>query len=74
MHLPFQLLSDANLTLVEALGLPTFAWEGKKLTKRLTIAIVDGKIVNVWYPVFPPDSNAEAVLRWLKDDYSGRVN
>jgi peroxiredoxin len=28
--------------------------------------IEDGKITKVFYPVFPPDKNAEEVLAWLK--------
>jgi peroxiredoxin len=26
----------------------------------------DGRIVRVFYPVFPPDRNAEDVLAWLR--------
>ena len=26
-----------------------------------------GRIVKVWYPVFPPDRNAETVLAWLRE-------
>jgi len=29
-----------------------------------------GRIAHVWYPVFPPDKNAEVVLAWL--DGEGR--
>jgi peroxiredoxin len=65
LKLPFELLSDEKLEFVEALGLPTFEWEGMKLTKRVTIAVADGKIVKVWYPVFPPDQSAQHVLDWL---------
>ena len=36
------------------------------LIKRLALAIEDGTIVKVWYPVFPPDKNASDVLEWLK--------
>lgn len=64
--MPYQLLSDAKLELAEKLGLPTFEWEGKKLHKRLTMAVEDGVVVKVWYPVFPPDKNAEEVLSWME--------
>ncbi|KAK3683245.1 hypothetical protein LTR37_020420 [Vermiconidia calcicola] len=73
IHLPYQLLSDENLGLVEALKLPTFEFQGKKLTKRLTLAVEDGKIVNVWYPVFPPNESAKHVIEWLKGR-TGREN
>lgn len=43
------------------------------LIKRLALAIEDGKIVKVWYPVFPPDKNAPDVLEWLKTR-TGREN
>jgi len=64
-HLPFELLSDAGLELAGALNLPTFKVDGMKLIKRLTLIASDGAIVKVFYPVFPPDKNAEEVLAWL---------
>ena len=66
VQLPYQLLSDESLELVVAAKLPTIQWRGSTLTKRLTMAVEDGKIVKVWYPVFPPDKNASEVLEWLK--------
>jgi peroxiredoxin len=65
LHLPYELLSDEKLTLAKTLKLPTFEWHGKTLTKRLALAIEDTKIIHVWYPVFPPDSNAKEVIEWL---------
>jgi hypothetical protein len=26
-----------------------------------------GRIERIWYPVFPPDRNAETVLGWLRE-------
>jgi hypothetical protein len=26
-----------------------------------------GRIEKIWYPVFPPDRNAETVLGWLRE-------
>lgn len=49
-----------------ALKLPTFEWQGKQLVKRLALVVEQGKIVNVWYPVFPPDKNASDITQWLK--------
>ncbi|CAD0105988.1 unnamed protein product [Aureobasidium uvarum] len=68
LNLPFELLSDEKLEFVEALSLPTIDWEGKRLTKRITLAMVEGKIVKVWYPVFPPDQSAQQVLDWLTEE------
>ncbi len=67
LHLPFRLLSDEGLALAHALGLPTFAVDGMTLIKRITLVLRDGVIEKVFYPVFPPDRSAEAVLAWLSD-------
>ncbi|KAI7610467.1 hypothetical protein KC343_g11920, partial [Hortaea werneckii] len=48
-HLPYQILSDEGLALTRGLGLPTFAYAGQTLTKRVTLAVEDGKVVRVWY-------------------------
>jgi peroxiredoxin len=67
LHLPFALLSDADLAFAGALGLPTFEVEGMVLLKRLTLVIDEGWIEKVFYPVFPPDKSAEEVVEWLED-------
>jgi len=66
LHLPFAILSDAGLELSRALKLPTFTIAGMTLIKRLALVIDDGVITKVFYPVFPPDQNAEEVIAWLK--------
>jgi peroxiredoxin len=66
LQLPFELLSDCSLRLKSALRLPTFHVSGLELYKRLTLIVDRGKIEKVFYPVFPPDKNAEEVLTWLK--------
>lgn len=66
VHLSYELLSDENSEMVKALKLPTFEFKGKSLIKRLTLAVEDGRIVEVWYPVFPSDKNPGDVLDWLK--------
>jgi peroxiredoxin len=68
LHLPFALLSDASFALTERLRLPVFVSSGIKLLKRLALIIDDGRIAQVFYPVFPPDRNAADVLAWLKDN------
>jgi peroxiredoxin len=65
-HLQYDLLSDEKLEFATALKLPLFEWKGTQLIKRLALAIDDGKIVKVWYPVFPPDKNASDVVEWLE--------
>jgi peroxiredoxin len=66
LHLPFPVLSDASLELTRALQLPTFEVADRTLIKRLTLAIRDGEIERVWYPVFPPDTHASEVLAALR--------
>jgi peroxiredoxin len=66
LHLPFAILSDADLKLTLALALPTLSVDGMTLLKRLTLVIDDGVIAKVFYPVFPPDKNAEEVIAWLR--------
>ncbi len=66
LHLPFEVLSDSEFRFCRALRLPTFEVEGKSYVKRLTIIVRDGKIEKVFYPVFPPDKNAEEVIEWLR--------
>jgi peroxiredoxin len=68
LHLPFELLSDRELNLTNALKLPTFEVEGKHLIKRVTLIIEEGKIMKVFYPVFPPDRNADEVINWLREN------
>ena len=52
--------------LADALRLPTFGLEGRRLYKRLALVAEEGRIVKVFYPVFPPDENAAEVLAWLR--------
>lgn len=66
LHLPFPILSDADLTFTRAMGLPTFTFDGMTLLKRLTLVIRDGTIEHLLYPVFPPDRSAGDVLTWLR--------
>jgi len=66
LHVPYEVLSDANFRFCEALRLPTFEVEGMRLVKRLTLVIRNGIIETVFYPVFPPDESAEQVVRWLR--------
>ncbi len=71
LHLPFALLSDDDLEFGGALDLPGLRVEGQDLHKRLTMIIRDGVIAKVFYPVFPPDKDAENVIAWLRDNATG---
>ena len=66
LHLPFPLLSDEKLKFTRALKLPTFEAGGVgTLLKRMVLIIKNGTIIKVFYPVFPPESSAIEVLKWL---------
>jgi peroxiredoxin len=67
LHLPYEVLSDADFRLTEALALPTFEAGGMRLLKRLTLLVQAGRIEACFYPVFPPDADAEHVLGWLRE-------
>jgi peroxiredoxin len=67
LHLPFHLLSDAELRFARPLRLPTFQVEGRTFLKRLTLVVRDGQIEHVFYPVFPPDQHPAEVVRWLRE-------
>jgi peroxiredoxin len=66
LHLPFPVLSDEQLELAHAIRLPTFRVAGMTLLKRMALVIDDGVITKAFYPVFPPDKNAEEVIAWLQ--------
>jgi peroxiredoxin len=66
-HIPFPLLSDDSLQLASSLRLPTFEAGEMTLYKRLTFVAEGGRIVKVFYPVFPPDRDAAEVLTWLRE-------
>ena len=67
LQLPFALLSDATGEFAARLRLPSFEVEGVRLLKRLTLVIRQGRILHCFYPVFPPDRDAETVITWIRD-------
>jgi peroxiredoxin len=66
LHLPFPVLSDAELKLTSAMNLPTFVFNGMTLIKRMAWVVDDGIITKLFYPVFPPERNAEEVVAYLR--------
>ena len=64
-NMPFPVIADPELELGAALDLPTFEFDGMTLYKRLTLVADAGTIVEVFYPVFPPDRHAADVLAWF---------
>jgi len=65
-HMPYPVIADPELVLRATLGLPTFEIAGMTLYKRLALVAEEGSIVKTFYPVFPPDRNAEEVVAWLR--------
>ena len=65
-RMPFSVIADPERRLGAALRLPTFEIAGLTLYKRLTLIAEQGRIVKVFYPVFPPDANAGDVLAYLE--------
>ncbi len=70
-HIPYELLNDSKFELVKELRLPTFEFESKMHIKRLSLVVRHGRIEKVFYPVFPPNMNAELMLRYLKGKPKG---
>ena len=66
LHLPFAILSDADLKFTRALNLPTFTAAGMTLLKRMALVIDDGTIVKVFYPVLPARQECRRGDRLLK--------
>jgi peroxiredoxin len=64
--MPYPLLNDAGLALADELGLPTFEAAGLRLYRRLTLIARAGRVVKVFYPVFPPDAHPDEVMEWLR--------
>lgn len=67
LQLPHAVAADPELRLADALDLPTFEFDGRRLYKRLALVAEGGRIVKVFYPVFPADENAAEVAAWLRE-------
>lgn len=67
LALPYPLLSDVDLALATAIGLPTMEIADVTLLKRLTMILTAGRIETVIYPVFPPDRAAAEAMARLTD-------
>jgi len=72
LHLPYELLSDSALDLVRALRLPTFSVAGHSVIRRLTLIGRRERIETCLYPVFPPDADADDVLRYIGENAAPR--
>jgi predicted ATPase/DNA-binding SARP family transcriptional activator/peroxiredoxin len=66
-EMPFPLLADPDRRMGAALKLPTFEVAGRVLYRRVTLVIEQSRVVKVFYPVFPPERNAQEVVAWLSE-------
>ncbi len=66
LRLPFPILSDREAAFATALALPSFATGGETYLKRLTLAVRDGVIERVFFPVMDPAGHPGEVLCWLE--------
>ncbi len=65
LALPFEIVSDEHFALQRALALPVFTTGGVTYLKRLTLAVKDGRIERVYYPIASPAAHSREVCAWL---------
>jgi peroxiredoxin len=65
LRLPFELISDSGFDLQRALALPTFTIGEVTYFRRLTIAVSNGRIERVYYPIPLPAAHPREVCAWL---------
>ena len=65
--LEYRLVSDPELRLATALGLPTFRAGGRTFYERLTLIVEERRIVHVLHPIRAPERNAAEVAAWLEE-------
>ncbi len=65
LDVPFAVLSDADLAMARALGLPRFVVAGMTLIKHLTLIVGGGVISKAFYPMFPSHEIPSRVVAWL---------
>jgi len=70
-HMPYPVIADPELRARSELGLPTFEFARHTPYKLLALVAERGRIVKVFFPVFPPDRNAADVVDWLSRNKSG---
>ena len=71
LGLTYPVIADPERRLGAALRLPTFEFGGVTLYRRVTLVLESRQIAKVFYPVFPPDRNAQEVVDWLRARGSG---
>ena len=63
---PYDVLSDSDYFLMNALNIPYFKYENKIYFKRITLIVEKNIVKKVFYPIFPANKHINEVLEWLK--------
>ena len=64
----YDVLSDSDYSLMNALSIPNFTNENKIYFKRITLIVEKNIVKKVFYPIFPPNKHINEVLQWLKEN------
>ena len=68
LNIPYDVLSDQNLNLASALGIPTFSVDNRTFIKRITLIVDKCTIKNVFYPILDTNKHVTEVMKWLKEN------
>ena len=64
--IPYDVISDSDYSLMNALNIPNFKNENKIYFKRITLIVEKNIVKKVFYPIFPPNKHISEVLEWLR--------
>tara|TARA_B100001057_G_scaffold287699_1_gene287773 strand:- start:87 stop:629 length:543 start_codon:yes stop_codon:yes gene_type:complete len=63
---PYDVLSDSDYFLMNALNIPNFKNENKIYFKRITLIVEKNIVKKVFYPIFSPNKHINEVLEWVR--------
>ena len=73
LNVAFAILSDEDFAFADALALPRFETGGVTYLKRLTLAIQNGRVRRVFYPIATPETHPREVLAWISAYLNYRI-
>ena len=68
LHLPYPLLSDPEFVLANALGLPTFGFDGELLHTRSTLVVRDRIIIHAYFGIIDAATHPCNLLEQLRKE------
>lgn len=68
LHLPYPLLSDTEFVLANALGLPTFGFDGELLHTRSTLVVRDRIIIHAYFGIIDAATHPRNLLEQLRKE------